>query len=219
MANSRSARRSRFAAWQNRPSGACPDDTGGGWGLPDAGEPTVHPRGLADRRPRTPRRRRTDRLRAGFGASRVSRGSEVAAIATAVRHRSPHSSSREHVPAHPFPRRAGDWSCPRRALGARRHTAQPEIGRRDSPVSTSACVIRVGPKRPPAHLCAWCLSSWPAASRHVSGRVRARSISRRAEAGPPRTGPASRTAWATQDPRHPARGHERSQVLKPLPGL
>jgi len=162
VADGRSARRSRFAAWQNRPSGAGPHDAGVGWGLSDAGEPTVQQRGFADRRPRTHRRRRKERLRPCFGAYRVSRGSEVATIATAVRHRRSHLSDGEQVQVHSLPCRAGSWSCPRRALGARRRAAKPEIGRRDSPVSTSACVIRVVPKRPPVHLCAWCLSFWPA---------------------------------------------------------
>jgi hypothetical protein len=82
----RSARRSRFAAWQNRPSGAgltVPASVGvnrppvsrlfsGG------GSPTAVRVLLADAGP--------DRLRACFGALRVSRGSEVAAIGTAARH-------------------------------------------------------------------------------------------------------------------------------------
>ena len=77
----------RLAAWQTRPSGACPADAGVGWGLPHTGEPTGQPRGFADRRPRTPRRRRWGRLRACVGALRMSRGSEVASIGAAVRHR------------------------------------------------------------------------------------------------------------------------------------
>jgi hypothetical protein len=34
-----------FAVWKNSPSVAGPHDAGGGWGLPDAGEPTVHRKG------------------------------------------------------------------------------------------------------------------------------------------------------------------------------
>jgi hypothetical protein len=34
-----------FAVWKNSPSVARPHDAGGGWGLPSAGEPTVHPKG------------------------------------------------------------------------------------------------------------------------------------------------------------------------------
>jgi hypothetical protein len=34
-----------FAVWKNSPSVVCPHEAGGGWGLPSAGEPTVHPKG------------------------------------------------------------------------------------------------------------------------------------------------------------------------------
>ena len=54
-----------FAARKNGPS-ARVKRSGVGWGLPISGEPTVRPRGFADRHPRTHRRRHPERLRGRF---------------------------------------------------------------------------------------------------------------------------------------------------------